>query len=137
MRRRLFLKSGDEVDHAIMVDAGLLNAPKTKPRLSISDFCGQGGLLDTAEDRVEQRRQFLNRLYAALFGGVVVMVPMLIMTLHADTVTQLVTTSVFVLIIGLVLAWFMEDAAQKDILTATAAYAAVLVVFVGATSGDH
>ena len=68
----------------------------------------------------------------ALFGGIVVVGPMLIMVLRRDQTTSLVTTSVFVVAVGLVLAWFMREAERKDILTATAAYAAVLVVFVGA-----
>ena len=70
----------------------------------------------------------------ALFGGVALVAPMLIMRLHPTELTTLLTTSLCVLGVGVVLAWFMKDAAKKDILAATAAYAAVLVVFVG-TSG--
>ena len=44
---------------------------------------------------------------------------------------KLLTTSAFTLGIGLVLAFWMEDANNKDIIAASAAYAAVLVVFVG------
>jgi hypothetical protein len=40
---------------------------------------------------------------------------------------------VFVVAVGVILAWWMDDAQDKDIVTATAAYAAVLVVFVGVT----
>jgi VIT1/CCC1 family predicted Fe2+/Mn2+ transporter len=67
----------------------------------------------------------------ALFGGLALIAPMLIMRLHSTLITQLVTTSVFVLAVGIVLAWYMRDADKKDILASTAAYAAVLVVFVG------
>ena len=134
LRDRLYLNKDREVDYAIMVDAGLLKAPKRKPQLRVSDYCGQGGYSDTIDGRRVERQQFFGRVWAALFGGVVIVGPMLIITLHGGLVTQLVTTSVFVLFIGLVLAWFMEDASQKDIVTATAAYAAVLVVFVGTTS---
>ena len=59
---------------------------------------------------------------------------MLIMVLHKTLVTTLLTTSLFVLAVSLTLALFMQDAERKDIIGATAAYAAVLVVFVG-TSG--
>lgn len=69
----------------------------------------------------------------ALFGEVVILAPMLIMTLHSTLLTTLLTTSLFMLAVGLVLALSMDSAAPKDILTATAAYAAILVVFVGTT----
>ena len=75
----------------------------------------------------------MNRIRIALFGGVVVVVPMYIMTLHRTLLTTLLTTSLFVLAIGLVLVWSMDSAKPGDILTATAAYAAVLGVFVGTT----
>ena len=38
-----------------------------------------------------------------------------------------------VLVVDLVLAWSIDSAELKDTLTATAAYAAILVVFVGST----
>jgi hypothetical protein len=37
--------------------------------------------------------------------------------------------------VAVILAWVMDDAGNKDIVGATAAYAAVLVVFVGTGSG--
>ena len=59
---------------------------------------------------------------------------MLIMSLHPTKLTQLLTASLFVVSIALILAWLMDDAERKDVIVATAAYAAVLVVFVGAAS---
>jgi hypothetical protein len=41
---------------------------------------------------------------------------------------------VFTLAIGLILAFWMDEAESKDMIAATAAYAAVLVVFVGSGS---
>jgi hypothetical protein len=64
--------------------------------------------------------------------------PMLIMTLHRTKLTSLLTTPLFVVAVGVVLAWQLEDAKNQDIVAAPAAYAAVLVIFVGAamsTSG--
>jgi hypothetical protein len=57
------------------------------------------------------------------------------MRLHPTLLTELLTTSVFVFVLGIILAWYMKDADKKDILGATAAYTAVLVVSVG-TSGQ-
>lgn len=67
----------------------------------------------------------------ALIGGWALTTPMLIMTLHKTLPTTLVTTSVFVIAVAVGLAWKMEDAKNQEIVAATAAYAAVLVVFVG------
>ena len=119
---------------AILVDAGLLPAEGNgTPPLHVSDYTGEGGKVDQAMRQRQSQRGLLSRLKMALFGGVIVVAPMLIMTLHQDQLTALLTASLFVLVVAVVLAWFMKDAAEKDILTATAAYAAILVVFVGTT----
>jgi hypothetical protein len=86
--------------------------------------------------REEENNKFISRLSMALFGGAALIAPMLIMTLHPTRLTSLLTTSVFVLAVGVALAWRMKDAASKDILGSTAAYAAVLVVFVGTGGGS-
>ncbi|KAJ5727950.1 hypothetical protein N7493_005770 [Penicillium malachiteum] len=94
-----------------------------------------GAMFSSAGVRTEEeskaRLDFLSRLVMALFGGAALIVPMLIMTLSPSKLNSLLTTSLFVVGVAVVLAWFMEDAGPKDILGATAAYAAVLVVFVG------
>jgi VIT1/CCC1 family predicted Fe2+/Mn2+ transporter len=77
------------------------------------------------------QKPFYSRLVMAVVGGFALVVPMLIMTLHSTKVTSLATLSVFVLAVAVSLAWFMDIAEPKDIIGATAAYAAVLVVFVG------
>ncbi|CZR56262.1 uncharacterized protein PAC_06150 [Phialocephala subalpina] len=51
--------------------------------------------------------------------------------LASDEIDELLTTSIFVLVVAVVLAWLMETAEPKDITSATVAYAAVLVMFVG------
>ncbi len=75
------------------------------------------------------------RLIMALGGGFALVVPMLIMVLHPTLLTTLLTTSCFVLAVGVCLAVVMIDSEPKDIIACTAAYAAVLVVFVGAGGG--
>lgn len=91
-----------------------------------------------AEKKLLRNREisiFRTRLLIAVSAGLALVVPMLVMTLHPSRVTSLVTTSVFVVGVAVVLAWVMDDAQNKDIVGATAAYAAVLVVFVGTGSG--
>jgi hypothetical protein len=60
---------------------------------------------------------------------------MLIIDLHPTTLTSLLTTSVFVLALAILLA-ALTPWEPKDIIGATAACAAVLVVFVGTSTSD-
>ncbi|KAF1968628.1 hypothetical protein BU23DRAFT_259844 [Bimuria novae-zelandiae CBS 107.79] len=85
-----------------------------------------------AKNRKDAVLSYLQRTLMAVLGGLFLIVPMLIMVLHNSKVTSLVTTSVFVFVFGLVVSFFLEK--PMDVLSVTAAYAAVLVVFVG-TSG--
>ena len=131
----LYLNASNANDLAILMDANLIQEypSQLKPRINVSNYIGEGGCKDRKYTRERKLEALLNRIKMALFGGVVVVAPMLIMTLHRTLLTTLLTTSLFVLAVGLVLAWSMEDGEPKDILTATAAYAAILVVFVGTT----
>lgn len=74
--------------------------------------------------------RFYLRLVAAMVGGLSLIIPMLIMALNATLLTAIVVTTSFVLSVGTAMALVM-DAPIKNILSASAAYAAVLVVFVG------
>ncbi|PSN58618.1 hypothetical protein BS50DRAFT_595289 [Corynespora cassiicola Philippines] len=123
-------------DSAVMVDAGIITAESMKHRiyLDVPDYTGYGGFSSRKDLASQYSKGFLSRLKMALFGGIALIAPMLIMKLHPTELTGLLTTSLFVLAVGVILAWCMKDADKKDILGATAAYAAVLVVFVG-TSG--
>jgi hypothetical protein len=79
-------------------------------------------------------KSFFSRLRMAVFGAFTLLAPMLIMTLHPTKLTVLVTTTVFVVAVAIALAGSMVTADGKDIIGATAAYTAVLVVFVGTTN---
>jgi hypothetical protein len=61
---------------------------------------------------------------------------MLIMTLHPTRLTALLTSSLCIFAVAAILAGVMNTAEPKDIVGATAAYAAVLVVFVGTGGGS-
>jgi hypothetical protein len=69
----------------------------------------------------------------AAIGGAFLIGPMLVMVLHKSLLTTLLTSSVCVIVFGVILAFALDD--PFDVLSGTAAYAAVLVVFVG-TSGQ-
>ncbi|PKS11708.1 hypothetical protein jhhlp_001696 [Lomentospora prolificans] len=80
------------------------------------------------------RRSDLNRLIkriaVAFVGGSFLIVPMIIMVLNQSRLVTLLTPSLFVLVFGITLAVFLGKKLQ--VIVGTAAYAAVLVVFVGA-----
>lgn len=79
----------------------------------------------------KKRKRFLKNSGFAVFGGLWLIAPMLIMTLHPSKLSNLLTASFFIIAAGVALAWFMDGAEPKDIVSTAAAYAAVLVVFVG------
>jgi len=81
--------------------------------------------------RKAEFKAFISRFKMAIFGGFALLAPMLIMTLHATKLTALLTTAIFVLVVAGILAASMRAAENKDVITATVAYTAVLVVFVG------
>lgn len=85
------------------------------------------------EERLRKAR-WRERLWMALFGGAALIGPTLIMSLSPGRTTALVTASVATLLFALALAKFAKSNTGKDVLGATAAYAAVLVVFVGTSS---
>ena len=73
------------------------------------------------------------RFIVAITGGLSLVVPMLILRLQEDPNKSLITTSVAVVLFsGLVSVGF--SASNAETLGITAAYAAVLVVFVGTSS---
>jgi hypothetical protein len=72
---------------------------------------------------------FFMRLSFAFFGAAFLLAPMWIMVQSNTRNTCLFTTTGFVIVFGLIMAWRVDK--PSDVLVATLAYAAVLVVFVG------
>ena len=66
----------------------------------------------------------------ALFGGLFLLVPMIALAYITSKKYLLVTTVLFVLIFALSLG-YLSKGSNQELVGATAAYAAVLVVFVG------
>jgi hypothetical protein len=78
------------------------------------------------------RRGFRRRVGLAALGGILLVGPMWLMVLQGGRFTPLIATTVCVTGFGLLMAYMLEEG--KDVLASTAAYAAVLVVFVGSSS---
>ncbi len=80
--------------------------------------------------------RLVNRLawiIVAITGGVFLLVPMIIMTFATDAHMRLVVVSVAVLWFAVSVA-LVSKATNQELIAATAAYSAVLVVYVGTTS---
>ena len=67
----------------------------------------------------------------AFFGGTALIVPVIAMTLIPTLTGNLITASVSTALFAMIMVIFSTDASGKDVLAATAAYAAVMVVFIG------
>jgi hypothetical protein len=78
-----------------------------------------------------RKQAFSERIWMGALGGVAVIGPMLLMSLHRTLTTSLVTSSVATVLFTLVLALGARNLKGQEILGAVAAYAAVLVVFIG------
>lgn len=90
------------------------------------------GVGRTARIHAAQRKVKLYNVLSALLGGLALIVPMVIMKLVPSRICVLVTTCGFV--VGFALGVALWSALKhNEILAVTAAYAAVLVVFVGTT----
>ncbi|KLU92820.1 hypothetical protein MAPG_11742 [Magnaporthiopsis poae ATCC 64411] len=72
---------------------------------------------------------FRKRATLAGLGGLFLVGPMWLMVLRNSLYTSLISTTAFVTGFGLIMAYLLEEG--RDVLASTAAYAAVLVVFVG------
>ena len=72
-----------------------------------------------------------SRLHMAFFGGTALIVPVIAMTLIPTLTGNLITASVSTALFAMIMVIFSTDASGKDVLAATAAYAAVMVVFIG------
>jgi hypothetical protein len=127
-------------DSAILESANLVSWKEAKQmkgeyalEVEVPNYTGHGGYSYVHDVKRDIRVAFWGRMLAAFLTGISLIVPMLFMKLYDNLVAQLVTASVCVLVLGIALS-FVEEMQKKDVVTATAAYAAVLVVFVGTNS---
>ena len=83
----------------------------------------------------QKTEDFLTRLAFSVIGGIFLVVPMWLMVLYNAKYTAVITTSISVLLWAIATAWKAEGG-PIAVLSATAAYAAVLVVFVGTNTAS-
>lgn len=128
------LKSSRALDREIMKVVGLIhNHVLPKGDLPMARDTEQPQLLGSSRNRAKRsafKQKRLLRFAMAASGGLLLVVPMLIMAAVPGKLSSLVTTSVAMLIFA-TLVTLVTELGPNDVLATTAAYAAVLVVFVG------
>ncbi|KAM5363844.1 hypothetical protein ACJZ2D_011820 [Fusarium nematophilum] len=70
----------------------------------------------------------------AYFAAAMLILPTAILPVVEESFVSLLVACIFIVLVSTLAAGFMVDAAPKDIVAVTAAYAALIVVFVGANS---
>lgn len=73
----------------------------------------------------------MGRWLAGMAGGLALVIPMAVMLAYPELYIALITTTFSILVVVTFLAFLVDDLQPKDLFACTAAYAAVLVVFVG------
>jgi len=129
-----------KADSAILEYEGIVDPEYLESRfpnygydVPVPEYAGYGGFTHKRDTQGQLSRQFWGRLWVAILTGLSLIAPMLFMKLYDNLLAQLITASVAVLLLGAILA-YLEEMQKKDVVGATAAYAAVLVVFVGTSS---
>ncbi|KAK7993985.1 hypothetical protein PG989_007366 [Apiospora arundinis] len=102
--------------------------PVEVPGLWEQDLRPVGGFRDE-NDRTKKRKSVKQRLLMATLGASFLIVPMVIMSLENTLSVCLITPTCFIVAFGLTIVVYLTE--SKEVLSSTAAYAAVLVVFVG------
>ncbi len=120
------LSSERKISYDMMRNAGLTGSPFEDDYEHEKE-----GRLPLGQRRSVTLKALVGRFIVALLGGVALIGPMLIMVLHNDQTTKLATTSVAVFLFAALMAIY-STAPPEILVSVVAAYAAVLVVFVGA-----
>jgi hypothetical protein len=128
------LTSARSLELGMMLEANLVTSTHTKVEdcRDFKDPILPGGSRRHL-NRTRKMENFWERFYMAAFGGIALVGPMLIMVLHRGKATSLVTVSVSVLLFAIIISKY-STGTPEAVLGIVAAYAAVLVVFVGTSS---
>lgn len=132
------ITAGELLKESLVFKRGALNLGPSLAVDVLEGLCGDLGLreLDQQERlRRAEKQALTQRLLMGLFGGIALICPVLVMVLYPSRNTNLITVSIATIVFAFLLAIGASDGTGKDVLAATAAYTAVLVVFFG-TSGS-
>jgi hypothetical protein len=130
-----FRMTGERKLDRIIFDASLGDA--TQPRFDgmpvrdVRKWDSRMGIFVPSPIDNRYKRLF-SRLGVSAIGATFLIAPMWLMMLQGGLYLSLASTTVFVAVFGIFAASFLDE--HVHVLSSTAAYAAVLVVFVGLTS---
>jgi hypothetical protein len=123
----------------LLIEANLVESPDGSDAALLNAIENKTAIMPPVSSRTRKyhnkRVEFVNftkRFCVAILGGVALVGPMLLMILYKHRLTSLLTVSVSVFVFGIVMAAILEK--PEAVLATVAAYAAVLVVFVGTSS---
>lgn len=122
----------------IVSQAASINLGPSSAVDMMEESCGKLGFRELDQQgrlRRAEKQALTQRILMGVFGGIALICPVLVMVLYPSRNTNLVTVSVATILFAFLLAIGASDGTGKDVLAATAAYTAVLVVFFG-TSGS-
>lgn len=94
-----------------------------------------GGPWAPYANAARKRRRRFERYSMAVVGSLILVVPMLLMVLIRGIIVRLVTAGVCTVVFAFAFAYWSPQRTPVELLSVTAAYTAVLVVFVGTTTG--
>jgi len=128
------MKSSHAIERSILEATGLIpNHVLPAGPLPLPNDHEDSQLRDIGRNqakRVADKKSRLLRFTMAGAGALLLVVPMLVMANIPGKTASLVTTCISLLIFSILIPWLTE-LGPNEILATTAAYAAVLVVFVG------
>lgn len=123
----------------ILDQQGSVNVSLSTAVSDLERSCGELGLRELDQQgrlRRAERNALTQPILMGLFGGIALICPVLIMVLSPSQNTNLITVSVATIVFAIPFAIGASDSTGKDILAATAAYTAMLVVFFGTSSSS-
>lgn len=131
------ISSANSLQRDLLVDAGLMNARDARnlDKVIDADVPMLPGQARIWFNKDRSAAALGARLIMAIFGGLALIAPMLLMVLHQDLLTNLLTVSTSVFIVGASVAVFSSEP-PTTVMAVVAGYAAVLVVFVGTSSSS-
>jgi hypothetical protein len=134
-----YLKSSKRIDRLAMDLAGLLPnhvLPAGDLPIARDHYLPKlPGVARTAAIKADKSRHLLSRFVMASSGGLSLVVPVIVMANVPGKTSSLVTTCIAMLVFAIGITFGTQLKADQ-VLGATAAYAAVLVVFVGTSLAE-
>lgn len=148
--KRFFIKSATTADERGLeqdCEVGASSFADERARYESINCFGKPGYreLDQAGRRErEARNRFFGRVLMGGFGGIIIMLPVSILSVHVEynLETVLIIIGTFIFLFSILISYFGHRSTGQTVLAQTACYAAILVMFIeklsdGSTDGQE